>query len=217
MERNIQKNGLVNLVAAVVIFLAAFAVDRLRRTRWPARSPRSSSASACWWRLRAGSRCGWRKTSGWKNWRWRNSPAPRASPRCLKRRMRRFSGAARPRAVREIFRAGVRRAAVPAGSRRRVAALALDRAKPPPSCRPNARWRRCRCSRIFALLLFLFGRFSVTIARLEDHRLLRPGASFLLAGAYVCFVAALAIAGVEAQISPGGFLRRARHCACCWA
>ena len=52
---------------------------------------------------------------------------------------------------------------------------------------------------IFALLLFLFGRFSVTIARLENHRLLRPGASFLLAGAYLCALAALGIAGVEAK------------------
>ena len=50
---------------------------------------------------------------------------------------------------------------------------------------------------IFALLLFLIGRFSVTIARLEDHRLLRPSASFLLAGAYVCFVTALGIASVR--------------------
>ena len=50
---------------------------------------------------------------------------------------------------------------------------------------------------IFALLLFLIGRFSVTIARLENHRLLRPSASFLLLGAYVCFVAALGIAGVR--------------------
>jgi regulator of protease activity HflC (stomatin/prohibitin superfamily) len=51
---------------------------------------------------------------------------------------------------------------------------------------------------IFALLLFLLGRFSVTIARLENHRLLRPSASFLLAGAYVCFFTALGIAGVKA-------------------
>ena len=50
---------------------------------------------------------------------------------------------------------------------------------------------------IFALLLFLLGRFSVTIARLEGHRLLRPSASFLLLGAYVCFVTALGIAGVR--------------------
>ena len=58
---------------------------------------------------------------------------------------------------------------------------------------------------IFALLLFLFGRFSVTIARLENHRLLRPGASFLLAGAYVCAFTALAIAGVEAKYVKADF------------
>ena len=53
---------------------------------------------------------------------------------------------------------------------------------------------------IFALVLFLLGRFSVTIARLENHRLLRPGASFLLAGAYVCALVAVGIAGVPAKI-----------------
>jgi len=51
---------------------------------------------------------------------------------------------------------------------------------------------------VFALLLFLIGRFSVTVARLENQRLLRPSASFLLAGAYICFVTALGIAGVKA-------------------
>ncbi|MEI9866017.1 MAG: hypothetical protein WDN00_15985 [Limisphaerales bacterium] len=56
---------------------------------------------------------------------------------------------------------------------------------------------------IFALLLFLFGRFSVTMARLENHRLLRPGASFILLGAYVCFATAVGIAGVEAGFCPG--------------
>ena len=52
---------------------------------------------------------------------------------------------------------------------------------------------------IFALLLFLFGRFSVTMARLENHRLLRPSASFLLLGAYICFITAVGIAGVKAD------------------
>ena len=52
---------------------------------------------------------------------------------------------------------------------------------------------------IFALLLFLIGRFSVTMARLEGQRLLRPGASFILASAYVCFFTALAIAGAKTQ------------------
>src|ERR1035437_9940460 len=52
---------------------------------------------------------------------------------------------------------------------------------------------------IFALLLFLIGRFSVTMARLENHRLLRPGASFLLAGAYICALTALGIAGERGE------------------
>jgi regulator of protease activity HflC (stomatin/prohibitin superfamily)/drug/metabolite transporter superfamily protein YnfA len=51
---------------------------------------------------------------------------------------------------------------------------------------------------IISLLLFLLGRFSVTIARLQDERLLRPSASFLLAGAYISFLAALGVAGFKA-------------------
>jgi len=58
---------------------------------------------------------------------------------------------------------------------------------------------------IFALLLFLLGRFSVTIARLENHRLLRPGSSFLLAGAYVCAAVALGIAGIPAKFPLADF------------
>ncbi|MEJ0091005.1 MAG: hypothetical protein WDM80_14835 [Limisphaerales bacterium] len=58
---------------------------------------------------------------------------------------------------------------------------------------------------IFALLLFLFGRFSVTMARLQNHRLLRPGASFILLGAYVCFATALGIASVEADFVRADF------------
>jgi regulator of protease activity HflC (stomatin/prohibitin superfamily) len=52
---------------------------------------------------------------------------------------------------------------------------------------------------LFALVLFLLGRFSTTLARLEDHRLLRPGANWLLLGAYLCLLTALAIAGVRAE------------------
>ncbi len=58
---------------------------------------------------------------------------------------------------------------------------------------------------IYALLLFLFGRFSVTIARLENHRLLRPSANFLLAGAYACSATALGIAGVKAGFPRADF------------
>jgi regulator of protease activity HflC (stomatin/prohibitin superfamily) len=58
---------------------------------------------------------------------------------------------------------------------------------------------------IFALLLFLVGRFSVTVARLEGRRLLRPSAGFLLAGAYVCSFIALGIAGVKTELPRADF------------
>jgi regulator of protease activity HflC (stomatin/prohibitin superfamily) len=51
---------------------------------------------------------------------------------------------------------------------------------------------------LFALLLFPLGRFSATIARLEDHRLLRPGASYMLCNAFLCLIAALGMVGVWA-------------------
>jgi regulator of protease activity HflC (stomatin/prohibitin superfamily) len=54
---------------------------------------------------------------------------------------------------------------------------------------------------LFALLLFLLGRFSSTIARLERHRLLRPGANYLLCNAFLCLVVALGLVGVWAGFS----------------
>jgi modulator of FtsH protease HflK len=51
---------------------------------------------------------------------------------------------------------------------------------------------------LFALVLFLLGRFSATMARLEHHRLLRPGASYLLASAFLCAVVMLGLIGVWA-------------------
>lgn len=56
---------------------------------------------------------------------------------------------------------------------------------------------------IFGVLLFLIGRFSVTMARLEDNRLLRPGSSFILASAFVSVFTAIAILAV----SVGGIVR----------
>ena len=55
---------------------------------------------------------------------------------------------------------------------------------------------------IFMVILFLVGRFSVTIARLQNHRLLRPGAGFVLASAFFCGFTAAAIAGVEFGYAP---------------
>jgi membrane protease subunit HflK len=47
------------------------------------------------------------------------------------------------------------------------------------------------------LILFIVGRFSATITRIEDHRLLRPGASFTLLTAFLCFLTAGGIAAVH--------------------
>jgi regulator of protease activity HflC (stomatin/prohibitin superfamily) len=49
---------------------------------------------------------------------------------------------------------------------------------------------------LFALVLFLLGRFSATVARLEHHRLLRPGASYMLANAFFSFIVMLGLIGV---------------------
>ena len=65
----------------------------------------------------------------------------------------------------------------------------------------------------FALALFLLGRFSATVARLENHRLLRPGASRLLLGAYLSFVTALAIAGVKLEFPKTDFYVAVALCA----
>jgi regulator of protease activity HflC (stomatin/prohibitin superfamily) len=58
---------------------------------------------------------------------------------------------------------------------------------------------------LFALVLFLLGKFSATLARLQHRRLLRPGASWLLLGAYLCFFVALGIVGVEAGFPKADF------------
>ena len=62
---------------------------------------------------------------------------------------------------------------------------------------------------LFALVLFLLGRFSGTIARIEHHRLLRPGASYLLASAFFSAVVMLGLVGVWA-----GFPRMDFYVAC---
>lgn len=61
---------------------------------------------------------------------------------------------------------------------------------------------------LFALVLFLLGKFSSTIARLGDHRLLRPSAGWVLLSAYLCFIVALGIVGVQSDTDrQSGFFR----------
>jgi len=52
---------------------------------------------------------------------------------------------------------------------------------------------------IFFLALFLLGKYSAGIARLENQRLLRPGANYLLLGAYLCAIVALSIVAALAD------------------
>jgi len=58
---------------------------------------------------------------------------------------------------------------------------------------------------VFSLVLFLLGRFSSTIARIEDRRLLRPGASYLLANAVLCFAVMLGLVAVWGGFSKTDF------------
>jgi regulator of protease activity HflC (stomatin/prohibitin superfamily) len=46
-----------------------------------------------------------------------------------------------------------------------------------------------------ALILFMTGRFMVTIARVENNRLLRPASNYVLLGSYLCVLCALAVIG----------------------
>jgi regulator of protease activity HflC (stomatin/prohibitin superfamily) len=59
---------------------------------------------------------------------------------------------------------------------------------------------------LFALVLFMVGKFSATFARLEGHRLLRPGSGYTLLGAYISFAVALGVVGVEAGFPKTDFL-----------
>ena len=52
---------------------------------------------------------------------------------------------------------------------------------------------------MFALILFLIGKYSANRARLEGSRLLRPGASYLLLGSYVGFVVTVSLAAVQLE------------------
>lgn len=62
---------------------------------------------------------------------------------------------------------------------------------------------------IFALLLFVLGKYSTSLARFEGLRLLRPGATYLLMSAYLCGIVTLTIVGTLLEIGACGFIRRA--------
>jgi len=198
MERNVQKNGLVNLVAAVVVFLAAFVVTSYAHSL----AGQAGSiflglsvlvAFASWFEMRLE-----------ENERLERLEVEELARAKGESTLFAAKGAeAFPaQRVREQFGRffvpgfGVLLFLLEAGGAyllwrwitRNTGGVVPDRAMP-----------ALALFGILALVMFLLGRFSVTIARLENHRLLRPSASFLLAGAYVCFVTALGIGGTRAE------------------
>jgi len=198
VERNVQKNGLVNLVAAVVIFIAAFGVTAY------VNSLAGEAASiflglgtlvafASWFQMRLEENERLEKLEVEELARTRGGTALFET---------KDAGSFPARQARELFEKYL----VPGFS---VLLLLLEgggayllwrwAAKTTGAVAPERAMPALALFGIFALFLFLVGRFSVTIARLENHRLLRPGASFLLAGAYICFVTALGIAGVNTE------------------
>jgi modulator of FtsH protease HflK len=197
MERNIQKSGLVNLGAALMIFIAAFAV---------AYYVNSLAGQACSLFLGLGALVAF---AGWFQMRLEENERlekleveeiarARGETALFEKKDAEIFPAARVRGQFEKF-------VVPGFS---VLLLLLEAggawllwhwaSKTPNGIVPDRAMPSLSLFGIYALLLFLLGRFSVTIARLENHRLLRPGASFLLAGAYVSFFTALGIAAVKA-------------------
>src|ERR1035437_623036 len=204
MERNVQKNGLVNLVAAVMIFIAAFVVTSYAN---------SLAGQACAIFLGLGvlaAFAGWFQMRLEENERlekleFEELARARGETTLFAAKDAEIFPAQRARAQFEKFFVpgfGVLLFVLEAG-----AAWLLWRwiSKTTNGVVPDRAMASLSLFGIFALLLFLLGRFSVTIARLENHRLLRPGASFLLAGAYLCALTALGIAGVEAKFPKADF------------
>lgn len=58
---------------------------------------------------------------------------------------------------------------------------------------------------LFFLALFLLGKYSASIAQSENLRLLRPGAGWLLLGAYLCFLVTAGVAADEAGFPRADF------------
>jgi membrane protease subunit HflK len=204
MERNVQKNGLVNLVAAVMIFIAAFVVTSYVN---------SLAGQACAIFLGLGvlvAFAGWFQMRLEENERlekleFEELARARGETTLFAAKDAEIFPAQRARAQFEKFFVpgfGVLLFLLEAGG-----AWLLWRwiSKTTNGVVPDRAMASLSLFGIFALLLFLLGRFSVIIARLENHRLLRPGASFLLAGAYICALTALGIAGVEAKFPKADF------------
>ncbi len=211
MERNIQKSGLVNLIVAVLVFLAAFAVTAFVNSLAGQAATvflglGAMIAFTSWFQSRL------EENERLEKMEVEELARSRGETALFETKESEIYAARRARAQFEKFFApgfAVLLLLLEAGG-----AWLLWRwtAKPSLGILPERAMPSLSLFAIFALLLFLFGRFSVTIARLEDRRLLRPSANFLLAGAYICFFTALAITGVNTQFPRADFIVARGYC-----
>jgi regulator of protease activity HflC (stomatin/prohibitin superfamily) len=204
MERNVQKNGLVNLVAAAMIFIAAFVVTCFVNSL----AGQAASvflglgalvAFTSWFQMRL------EENERLEKLEVEELARAKGDSTLFEAKDSEVFPARRARETFEKFFVpgfGVLLFLLEAG-----AAWLLWRwlGKTSNGIVPERALASLSLFAIFALLLFLFGRFSVTIARLENHRLLRPSSSFLLLGAYLCFITVLGIAGFEAGFAKADF------------
>jgi len=204
MERNVQKNGLVNLVAAAVIFLAAFVVTGYAHSL----AGQGCSiflglgalvAFASWFQMRL------EENERLEKLEVEELARSRGDSSLFESRDADAFPARRARAQFEKYI--VPGFAVLLFLLEAAGAWLIWRwtAATNIAVLPERAMTSVSLFGLFALLLFLLGRFSVTMVRLENHRLLRPGANFLLAGAYISFVTALGVAGVEAKFPRADF------------
>jgi regulator of protease activity HflC (stomatin/prohibitin superfamily) len=63
-----------------------------------------------------------------------------------------------------------------------------------------------------ALILFMTGRFMVTIARVENNRLLRPASNYVLLGSYLAVLCALAVVGEKIEFGNADWLLAKLFC-----
>src|SRR5919109_2561284 len=64
----------------------------------------------------------------------------------------------------------------------------LDKAPPPAADRATI---TMALYALFALILFLLGKYSAGLARLDGQRLLRPAAGYMMLGSLICFIVAV--------------------------
>src|SRR6267378_8552785 len=211
MERNLQKNGLINLLALLVVAVAGFAVARLANSMAGQVSIVFIGigflvAAVSWFQMRLEQSERLEKLELDELLKTHSSSAM-----CEAREAEVFPAQRSREQFEKFFVPGFTAVLclVQAGG-----AFFLWRWLAQPTTRVEIREPMVAISLfgLFALVLFLLGKFSAAIARLENHRLLRPGASYLLLSAYLCFLVALGIAGVEADFPKADYY--AAHVLC---